>query len=340
MSKLLHCADLHFGKSRNISGYLDRQCQALEWIYDTAKVNNVETVLIVGDVYEREVLKDCEREAFTERILKYDSDGFTTLIINGNHDWCTETQYNIWDLLMLQDKGKFKNTFIITGDPTKITLNNTDFLCIPNRGVRKGYKTDELTPIFNDMCTEKTVVLLHELFNGSFVDSGKSFEDHGCKIESNVNPLYVALGDIHKSQRMGYAQYYSGSPIQHEFGDKMPKGCLIVDLDNPDKPELKLSSHIKQFVVTDKVEEIYQDAFVKYVGSRTDLPLDKPESLIQIHDVSDKSKIVDYTKIQQNDITDGLPEFLAEHGLDEDEQVFGIKEIEDIIKNGDINIVY
>jgi DNA repair exonuclease SbcCD nuclease subunit len=342
MSKFdfVHSSDLHFGKGRNISGYLERQCQAMDFVYDTARENNVGTVLIVGDIYERETLRDSEREAFTERLLQRDTEGFTTLIINGNHDWCTETQYNIWDILMLQDKGKFKNTFIITGDPRNITLNGIDFTCIPNRGVRKGYSTEELCPIMNDLCTDKSVVLLHELLLGSSVDTGRTFNDHGCEIKCNVIPKYVALGDVHKHQRLGYAQYYSGSVIQLDFGDKMPKGCLLVDLENPDKPEMKEASHIKKFVITDKVEEIYQDAYVAYIGSRSDLPLNKPESLVQIRDISDKKNITDYTKLKQNDITDGLQKFLADQGLNDEEQMIGVKEIEEIIKIGDINIVY
>jgi DNA repair exonuclease SbcCD nuclease subunit len=334
----VQCSDLHFGKGRNISGYLDRQIQSLDFVYDTARSNNVGTVLICGDIYEREVLKDSERQAFTERLLRFDLEGFTTLIINGNHDWYTESQYNIWDLLMLQDKGKFKNTFIVTGNPKNISLNDMDFTCIPNRGVRRGYTTEELSPIIDDLCTDSSVVLLHELFTGSSIDNGQVFNDHGCSIKSKKNPLYTALGDIHKHQRIGYGKYYSGSVIQLDFGEKMPKGCLLVDLDNPDNPELVVSSHIKQFVITDKVEEIYQDAFVAYVGERSDLPLNKPENLIQIRDVSDKKSVADYTKLKENDLTDGLCEFLANCGLSEEEQIEGVQEIDEIVK--EINIVY
>lgn len=336
----LHCADIHFGKSRNIEGYLERQCQAFDWIYDTARSNNIATVVIAGDIYEREILKDSEREALTSRLLKYDKEGFTTIIMNGNHDWMTETKLNIWDLLMLQDKGKFNNTFILTGDPQVKTVNNIRFVAIPNRGIRNGYKTQELTPIIDELCDDKSVLILHELMQGSVTDIGHKFENKGCEIISKANPLYTALGDIHKLQRLGYAQYYSGSPIQHDFGDKLPKGCLLVDLDNPDVPTLVESSHIKPFIVTDKIEEIYQDAFIAYVGSRTDLPLEKPENIIQIRDVYDKQEVVNYTKLRNVNLTDGLAEFLANEGLTKEEQEWGLNQINEIIENGEINIVY
>lgn len=327
---LLHTADLHFGKSRKIEGYLNRQIQAMEWIYAVARKYNVSTIVIAGDIYEKCIVKDDERKAFTNRLLTYDNEGYTTIIINGNHDWMTEKKLNIWDLQMLQEERKFHNTFIITGEPQKITVNGYTYLGIPNRGMNRGRNTAELTKILDNMCDDKTIVILHELLRSAITDKGFISEED-CSIQTKANPLYIAMGDVHRGQRMGYAQFYSGPPVQHDFGDKYPKGCLLVDLEKPDRPGVIYSEHIKKFIKTSNVEEIYQDAFIEFIGTRTDLPLNVPKNIIKIKDAYDKQEVIDYTTTRTKDLTDGLPEFLTVNNLNEDEQIFAIKEVEDIV---------
>ena len=89
--KLLHVSDLHIGKSVNEFSMLKDQEVILEQIIHTAREEDVDGVLIAGDVYDRSI-PTAEAVAVLDKFLtrlvsgEENEKGIEVYIISGNHD--------------------------------------------------------------------------------------------------------------------------------------------------------------------------------------------------------------------------------------------------------------
>lgn len=84
--RFLHIADLHLGKQMNDLLLLDDQEAALDQIVHIAGEENVDAILIAGDVYQRTSPQAEAMALFDRFVSRLVEDGRKVFVISGNHD--------------------------------------------------------------------------------------------------------------------------------------------------------------------------------------------------------------------------------------------------------------
>lgn len=281
--KFTHCADLHIGSSRGIPNYLDRQILAMKEVFRLTKEMGHSTVVISGDVAEKD-LKLHERDALLKTLLEIDESGdFTTLIISGNHDMHARGYSALRFLEVLYRKNRFKSTHVAVESPAIVTVRGQDFLLFP--GFFEGKNINKALKSWIRKCKTPPVVLMHEVIKGAVSDSGFKLE-HGVRIEPDLGALYFACGDLHIHQKLhGIPNgFYCGSPCQHDFGEQLPKGFLVVSTKNPTKPKFVEIDTVAPLVTISKAEEIpnvRKDAWIR-IQSKSLIGADLPDQVLKI----------------------------------------------------------
>ena len=84
--KFLHTADLHIGKKIYEQSLLEDQAYILDRIYETALAEQVEAVVIAGDIYDR-AIPSAEAVALLDEFLtKLIEKRIPVIAVSGNHD--------------------------------------------------------------------------------------------------------------------------------------------------------------------------------------------------------------------------------------------------------------
>ena len=84
--KLLHVSDLHLGKRLHEFSFLDEQANILDQILSIIKKENIDAVLIAGDVYDKSVPSAEAVNLFDGFLSRLSKNKVETFIISGNHD--------------------------------------------------------------------------------------------------------------------------------------------------------------------------------------------------------------------------------------------------------------
>lgn len=253
--KFLHLSDLHIGKIVNDFSMLEEQQLLLKQVIEMAVANQVEAVVIAGDVYDRAVpsgeavlLLDNFLTGLVEKSIR-------VLMISGNHDSPERVGFG---------KKLFDNSGVhIAGVPEKelttVVIGNVEFVLLPyvkpawvgaatsQEAVEKLLKNYWETVANRE--EESVQPFKRVLVTHFFVtDSGREPELSDSETTIQVGGLdnveaalfegfdYVALGHIHKMQQIGErAVWYSGSPMAYSFGETQKQsGALLVTLGQPE----------------------------------------------------------------------------------------------------------
>jgi exonuclease SbcD len=336
--RFIHTADLHIGKSRTLPDYLERQEIMLDGIYKVARDRGIKTVLMAGDIFESKNIRWTEQQLFMEKLFEYDAEGFTTVVCNGNHDELATGVSHMWLPAMIAEAGGLNNTHVIDGEPKIVTLDNLDIAVIPV--VNNNMTTEELSAIVEEMYTyaantnihgeQPFAVMLHATISGSNTDVGYNISG-GPRIPDLPFVDYWAVGDIHRSQEIGHNAWYSGSPIQHDFGDAQPKGVLVVEVEKDGNPSTELVelAGIKPLVtLMERPEEWPTDCYIRYLGPMEAI-MDLPDNVIKTEGVApeaeDDSENAPVQMAFTDSLTEGLTDFLHTKGIAPDMQEEGVR---------------
>ncbi len=323
MPKFVHTADLHIGKSRTLPDYLERQELMLDSIFKAAESNGTKTVLMAGDIFESKYIRWSEQKAFMERLFAHDASGYTTVLCNGNHDELVTGVSHMWLPSLINDFGGLANTTIVDGEARLVKLPDMHIGVIPV--IRSNMSTKELSNAVTKLYGKADddlpfVMMLHATISGSIAETGVSLSG-GPRIPKDCDFVdYWALGDIHKSQQMADKAWYSGAPIQHDFGDSQPKGVLVVTVEKGEEPQVELVEleGIKPFVTLTKVPEKWPtECYIRYLGPLEGI-INLPENVIKTEGVSveDDDETLQPVEMEFSDsLTEGLSEFLHTKGI-------------------------
>lgn len=232
--KILHTGDLHIGKYVHDFSMLEDQAYILEQILEIAVREQVEVMLIAGDVYDRSV-PTAEAVGLLDSFLtKTLARGIRVIMISGNHDSPQRLGFagRILEKQGLHIAGTYE------GEAKKVTLKDTygevTFLCIPYcRPEALGASSCEeaVAEILakEKIDSEKRNVLVTHYF---VTDGGHSPFLSDSETAVNVGGLdnieasllsefdYAALGHIHRPQQIGGRPvFYSGSPLKYSFSE-------------------------------------------------------------------------------------------------------------------------
>ncbi|MBD2296825.1 exonuclease SbcCD subunit D [Anabaena sphaerica FACHB-251] len=259
--RLIHTSDWHLG--RNLKGK-ERTSEiefALKELLVKAKELEVDAVLIAGDIFETpNPPAEAERVAY-QFFQGLQAAKIPAVAIAGNHDSASRFD-GIANLLSLA------NVHIL-GQPRSVKQGGLITLETPNGKLRVAampfaserrlltvenlWAMDELQQISNykerlGKCLNNlasgfhddsvNILMAHLTIDGArLANSEKSYhtkETYALAGQSLPNAQYIALGHIHKPQRISAASptYYCGSLIQVDFGEAgEDKGFYLIDVE-------------------------------------------------------------------------------------------------------------
>ncbi len=259
--KFLHTADLHIGKIVNDFSMLEDQKFILEQIAGMAKANQVDMVVIAGDVYDRAIPPAEAVTLFDGFLTELSKAGIQTAIISGNHDSPERLCFgeSLLDKQGVHIAGMYKDTLCRVSFWEREC--ETELLLLPfikpaQLGVKtSGEAVEYLLNKYWEGETEayalrKNRVLVTHFF---VTDAGREPELSDSETTIHVGGLdnvdaslfqgfdYVALGHIHKPQQIGaHPIWYAGSPLKYSFGEtNQTKSVLMVTMDGQGLKEVK-----------------------------------------------------------------------------------------------------
>lgn len=244
--KFLHTSDLHIGKIVNGFSMLEDQKYILEQIRVIALSEQVDAVVIAGDIYDRSIPSVEAVELLDGFLTSLLEKNIPVIMISGNHD--------SGERVAFADKILEKQGLYIAGGSEgevkqvvmKDEYGKVIFTCLPFvkpavAGAKSSVQAVENIlsgiPMVLDMQTRQ-VLVTHFFVTG---EGGETPELSDSETGINVGGLdnvpaslfgmfdYVALGHIHKPQRIGNGPvYYSGSPLKYSFSEAKGKKYVNV----------------------------------------------------------------------------------------------------------------
>lgn len=260
--KFLHLGDLHLGK--RVYGYsmLDDQRFVLEQVIGMAIENQVDAVVLAGDIYDKTVPSGEAVSLFDSFFTQLCEQNITVLAVSGNHDSGERLDFG---RTLLSQQGM---NLVGTLEETVASITLTDkqncrvqFHLLPwlrPMEWREKWKLEEST----QQCVMQEALkrakwenqARHVLVAHTFVTVGGAMPEQS---DSEILPVggvdavdaalfdgydYVALGHIHRPQRLGRDSVrYCGSLLKYSFSEaRYPKSVPLVTLDAAGEAEIIL----------------------------------------------------------------------------------------------------
>jgi DNA repair exonuclease SbcCD nuclease subunit len=336
--KFIHTSDLHFGAGRRLTpksrDYLDRHIKILNGIVKVAIKESVDFVLVAGDVFENQGTTLEELLAAWDFFRKL-GEVCPVLVTPGNHDETTTGKFQLSYLKRLQ----IPNVTFVEEISTVEIVEGVKVFCMPWTGIKKQ---EEFEGLIRTHYSGEPIVMLHECFKGIVTDTGYRALG-GVQVPDLVEMRYAACGDIHKMQQLNLPNaWYSGAPMQYNFGDEPGKGCFVVEVEGESyKPRfVKLPAHIELHLAR-TLEEIPQDTphWWKLRVEAANVPQHLPENVkvLEILPTKIEMPVVEEGATDRPvltiDYADGIEELLREAGFDVREMEAVTEEIGKVVKS-------
>lgn len=249
MVKFLHISDLHLGKRlRGFSLLEDQRDFLFEKTIPLLKEKGIDILVIAGDIYDLPSPSQDAVVLLDKFLTACAKEDIRVLMIPGNHDSSLRLSYGSH---LFQDKG----IHIVTDlqDALKpIEIDGARFYLLP------FFKHHDVNGLFDESFKDyasamefliKKMELNHDFVNilvaHQLVLPSKGELEFGGSEEvvvGNVGNIpsslfqdfdYVALGHIHKQQKVGENAFYCGSPIKYHVDEfKHKKDFYIVSVDS------------------------------------------------------------------------------------------------------------
>lgn len=262
--RILHTSDWHVGKRLKGRDRLDEQAAVLDEIISIADENGVELVLVAGDIFDTYVPSAEAEDLFYRKIKKLATKDRAVVLISGNHDdgvrlaASSPLSDELGIYVIGNDRRPLPTTSTFAVRPTRSGKGYAVFengngekiflsaLPYPNEARFKEEKSE--LPFGEQMLLWLTEgreqntenlpsVLMAHIFvaGGATTEGEREISVGGARalaVESLPKTDYVALGHLHKRQRMGEGHvYYSGSPLQYSFDEaNVEKSVQVFDL--------------------------------------------------------------------------------------------------------------
>lgn len=236
--KWLHTGDLHIGKIVNDFSMLEEQRHILKQIYELAKEKQVDALLLAGDIYDRAIPPAEAVMVLNDFLNDMTQLKIPVLMISGNHD--SPERIGFADEI-LQNQG-IHIAGVYKDRLKKVTLQDkygeVTFVLMPfvkPATVGEKSSAEAVGRMLQTLKKEKEwkegqrYVLVTHYF---VTDNGREPELSDAETTIHVGGLdnveaalfqdfdYVALGHIHKAQRIGNGPvYYAGAPLAYDFSE-------------------------------------------------------------------------------------------------------------------------
>lgn len=245
--RFLHTADWHLGKIVNDYNLIEDQRYILNQILTIAKENQVDAIVMAGDVYDRSLPSKEAVALLNETISKIHHElQIPFLAIAGNHDSPQRIEYAS---SLLKDSDVY---FAGELPVRKVSIKETDFFLFPfadHQAVKHFLKNDDISNLEEatkeliDHCELDESRINVALYHGYVVEGTTSLLEADSERPLSIGTTsyvngqlfslfdYVALGHLHKPQ-VFTQMAYSGSILKYSKSEaKGSKNVFIVEVD-------------------------------------------------------------------------------------------------------------
>lgn len=249
--RFLHTADLHIGKRVNEFSMLEDQEYILRQILKTADKEQVEAVLIAGDVYDKQVPSAEAVRLFDWFLTQLNSRKLPVFVIGGNHDSVERLSFGAQ---IMEESGVYL-TQSYDGKVVPVRLEDeygpVKLWMLPflkPAMVKRFFPEQEIVTYQDALETvignmelnreERNLLIAHQFVTGAVTggseDSVEVFVGGVENVDASVfaDFDYVALGHIHRAQSAGGERIrYSGTPLKYSFSEiRHEKSVTIAEL--------------------------------------------------------------------------------------------------------------
>jgi exonuclease SbcD len=254
--RLLHTSDWHLGRSFHRVGLLQAQADFVDHLVETVRAERVDVVLVAGDVYDRALPGVDVVALLDEALARLAGTGATVVLSSGNHDSARRLGFGARLLEhaavhVRTDPARCGDPVLLQDGHGPVALYPLPYLepalvgaALPvheevHGAGHEGVLAAAMAAVRADLARRprgtRSVVAAHAFVVGGLPsDSERDISVGGISaVPAAVfdGADYVALGHLHRRQRLRDTVHYSGSPLAYSFSEHgHPKGSLLVEL--------------------------------------------------------------------------------------------------------------
>lgn len=246
--RFLHIADLHIGKRLGEFSLIEDQRAVLDQLAAIAAREQVDAVLIAGDVYQRSAPQAEAMEVFDGFLTALSAQGLRVFLISGNHD--SDRRLSYFARLIrganVFAAGRFTGRlqrFELKDAYGRLHVHLLPFLrpaqarrFFPEEDIEDTEDAVRAVIAHSEIDPEaRNVLVCHQFITGAATSES---EEHMIGGLDNVSAAefdafdYVALGHLHRPQKIGRESLrYAGSPLKYSLSEAdHRKSAAIVEL--------------------------------------------------------------------------------------------------------------
>ncbi len=236
MMKLLHLADLHFGRNLEEFSLLSDQRHIIGQILDIVTKEQIDAVMLAGDVYDRSVPSVEATELLEFFLVSLAEKNIPVYLISGNHDSAQRLSF----AHQLMELSQIYISPTYQGKVNPLTLKKqgeeVDIFLLPFLKpvhVKKYFPEAKIESYTDAMATaiaqmeinpqRRSILVTHQFVTGSQSCESEEISVGGSdNVDASVFEAfdYVALGHLHSPQTVGRETIrYAGSPLKYSFSE-------------------------------------------------------------------------------------------------------------------------
>ena len=251
--RLLHTSDWHLGRSFHRVPMLDAQAAYLDHLVATVREQDVDAVLVAGDVYDRAIPPLPAVQLFDDVLHRLADVGVPTVMISGNHDSARRLGVGAGligraGIHLRTDPRDCAAAVVLRDAHGEVAFYGLPYLepalVKDTLGAEKAGHEAVLTAAMDRVRADlaarpgstRSVVLAHAFVaGGEPSDSERDITVGGvAAVPAGVfhGVDYVALGHLHGCQTVTERVRYSGSPLAYSFSEASHRKTMwLVDID-------------------------------------------------------------------------------------------------------------
>ena len=260
--KILHTSDWHLGRTLHKVDLHEHQAVFLDWLVDLVEAEQVDVVVIPGDVYDRAVPAVSSVTLLDRALARLADTGATVVLTSGNHDSPERLGFGRslmrGGIHLLTDVPGIEHPVTVEDEHGEVLFfglpylepdrARTELVAAGEEPLARSHEAvtraalDRVRERAADHPGARTVVLAH-----TFVSGGEASDSERDLSVGGVDSVpagvlggidYLALGHLHGCQDLtrsvGAPAWYSGSPLAFSFSERHHrKSVLLVELGAP-----------------------------------------------------------------------------------------------------------
>src|SRR3954466_5006718 len=250
--RLLHTSDWHIGRSLHGTDLLAEQEQVLGGLADVVAAEDVDVVVVAGDVYDRAVPSADATAVLSRVVARLRRAGATVVLTPGNHDSARRLgtfsePRAAGGLHVRAEPPRLDEPVLLADEHGDVAIYGLPYLepevarfelGLPAVRSHEAVLAEAMDRVRADLFLRpgtRSIVLAH-----AFVGGGQPSDSERDITVGGVDLVpaavfdgvdYVALGHLHRPQTLTPRLRYSGSPLAYSFGEAgQQKRAWLVDL--------------------------------------------------------------------------------------------------------------